>query len=85
METLWDDTRKAKFQLEFNLTRDVKENKSFYMSLGNNKKARKMVSLVLNESGDSVTQDMEKAEGECILCFNLYNKTILLESQITET
>lgn len=49
--------------MEFNLPRDVKENmKSFYTYTGDKRKTTEDVGLLLNETGDPVTQDMEKAE-----------------------
>ncbi|CAM4609133.1 unnamed protein product [Caretta caretta] len=55
--------RKAKAQLELQLARDVKGNKkSFYRYVNNKKKVRDSVGPLLNEGGNLVTEDVEKAE-----------------------
>lgn len=49
---------KDKAQLEFNLSRNVKDNKrAFYVYIGNQKKMHSL----LNEMGDFLTQDVGKA------------------------
>ncbi|PKU41029.1 rna-directed dna polymerase from mobile element jockey-like [Limosa lapponica baueri] len=58
-----DETRKAKTSLELNLTSDVKVNKKgFFKYIGGKKKTRENVGPLLNETGDMVTEDAEKAE-----------------------
>ncbi|KFO13303.1 hypothetical protein N312_00590, partial [Balearica regulorum gibbericeps] len=55
--------RNAKALMEFSLAGDVKHNKkSFYSYVGDKRKMRENVSPLWNETGDLVTQDMEKAE-----------------------
>lgn len=54
------------------------------MSLGNNNKARKKVCLVLNESGDSF-RIWKKLKLSSFFASVFTNRTILLESQVTET
>ncbi|GAB0183106.1 mitochondrial enolase superfamily member 1 [Grus japonensis] len=58
-----DQVRKAKALIESKLARDVKDKKkSFYRYVSDKTKNRKNVSPLQNETGDLVTQDMEKAE-----------------------
>ncbi|GAB0179621.1 mitochondrial enolase superfamily member 1 [Grus japonensis] len=58
-----DQVRKAKALIELNLARAVKGNKkSFYRHISDKRKTRENVSPLQNETGDLVTQDMEKAE-----------------------
>ncbi|GAB0207625.1 hypothetical protein GRJ2_003228200 [Grus japonensis] len=58
-----DQVRKAKALTEISLARDVKNNKkSFYRYFSDKRKARENVGPLRNETGDLVTQDMEKAE-----------------------
>ncbi|KGL89856.1 hypothetical protein N301_01578, partial [Charadrius vociferus] len=58
-----DQVRKAKAQIELNLARDVKGNKkSFYIYASDKRKTRENVGPLRKETGDLVTQDMEKAE-----------------------
>ncbi|GAB0176056.1 hypothetical protein GRJ2_000070800 [Grus japonensis] len=58
-----DQVRKAKALIELNLARDVKGNKkSFYRYVSDKRKTRKNVGPLQKETGDLVTQDMEKAE-----------------------
>ncbi|KAM9654465.1 uncharacterized protein ACIBXB_005124 [Morphnus guianensis] len=58
-----DQVRKAKALIELNLARDVKGNKkSFYRYVGGKRKTKENVGLFRKETGDLVTQDMEKAE-----------------------
>ncbi|GAB0207839.1 mitochondrial enolase superfamily member 1 [Grus japonensis] len=58
-----DQVRKAKALIELNLARDAKDNKkSFYRYVSEKRKTRENVGPLRNETGDLVTQDMEKAE-----------------------
>ncbi|GAB0194936.1 hypothetical protein GRJ2_001958900 [Grus japonensis] len=58
-----DQVRKAKALIELNLARDVKDNKkSFYRYVSEKRRTRENVGPLRNETGDLVTQDMEKAE-----------------------
>ncbi|GAB0185903.1 mitochondrial enolase superfamily member 1 [Grus japonensis] len=58
-----DQVRKAKALIELNLPRDVKGNKkSFYRCTSNKKKTRENVGPLWKETGNLVTQDMEKTE-----------------------
>ncbi|GAB0209810.1 mitochondrial enolase superfamily member 1 [Grus japonensis] len=58
-----DQVRKAKALIELNLARDVKDNKkSFYRYVSEKRRTRENVGPLQNETGDLVTQDMEKAE-----------------------
>ncbi|KFV04324.1 hypothetical protein N340_00281, partial [Tauraco erythrolophus] len=62
-EAARDQVRKAKTLIELNLARDIKGNKkSFYRYIGDERRTRENVSPLWNETGDLVTQDMEKAE-----------------------
>ncbi|GAB0187269.1 mitochondrial enolase superfamily member 1 [Grus japonensis] len=55
--------RKAKALTEISLARDVKDNKkSFYRYVSDKRRTRENVGPLQNETGDLVTQDMEKAE-----------------------
>ncbi|GAB0208302.1 hypothetical protein GRJ2_003295900 [Grus japonensis] len=57
-----DQVRKAKALRELNLARDIKGNKkSFYRYVSEKRKTRENVGPLWNETGDLVTQDMEKA------------------------
>ncbi|CAM4377561.1 unnamed protein product [Caretta caretta] len=54
--------RKAKSHLELQLARDVKSNKKgFFRYVVNKKKAKESVGPLLNEGGNLVTEDVEKA------------------------
>ncbi|KAK4810486.1 hypothetical protein QYF61_004266 [Mycteria americana] len=79
--------RKDKAQMEFNLARDVKDNKKgFYKYIGDKKKTRENVGLLLNETGDLVTQDTEKAEVLNAFFASVFtSKTGLQEYQAPET
>jgi len=56
-------TRKAKVHLEFNLARDVKDNKKgFFNYISSKWKTRDNVGSLLNKVGVLVTKDAEKAE-----------------------
>ncbi|XP_050792312.1 myoD family inhibitor domain-containing protein isoform X1 [Gopherus flavomarginatus] len=56
------EIRKAKLQLELQLTRDVKSNKKgFFKYISNKKKVKESVGPLLNEGGNLVTEDVEKA------------------------
>ncbi|GAB0182068.1 mitochondrial enolase superfamily member 1 [Grus japonensis] len=58
-----EQVRKAKALIELNLARDVKDNKkSFYRYVSDKRRMRENVGPLRNETGDLVTQDMEKAE-----------------------
>jgi len=58
-----DEVRKAKDQMELNLARDVKDNKKgFYKYIADKKKTGRNAGPFLNETGDLVTQDIEKNE-----------------------
>ncbi|GAB0180270.1 mitochondrial enolase superfamily member 1 [Grus japonensis] len=58
-----EQVRKAKALTEINLARDVKDNKkSFYRYVSDKRRMRENVGPLRNETGDLVTQDMEKAE-----------------------
>ncbi|GAB0176076.1 hypothetical protein GRJ2_000072800 [Grus japonensis] len=58
-----DQVRKAKALIELNLARDVKDNKkSFYKYVSDKRKTRENMGPLQKETGDLVTQDMEKAE-----------------------
>lgn len=49
--------------MKLNLARDIKSNKQgFSKYVGNKRKTRENVGLLLNGAEDLVTQDMEKAE-----------------------
>ncbi|GAB0210220.1 mitochondrial enolase superfamily member 1 [Grus japonensis] len=58
-----DQVRKAKALIEISLARDVKDNKkSFYRYVSEKRRTRENVGPLRNETGDLVTQDMDKAE-----------------------
>ncbi|GAB0207445.1 mitochondrial enolase superfamily member 1 [Grus japonensis] len=58
-----EQVRKAKALIELNLARDVKDNKkSFYRYVSDKRRTRENVGPLRNETGNRVTQDMEKAE-----------------------
>ncbi|GAB0177368.1 hypothetical protein GRJ2_000202000 [Grus japonensis] len=58
-----DQVRKAKALIEISLARDVKDNKkSFYRYVSDKRRTRENVGPLQNETGELVTQDMEKAE-----------------------
>ncbi|GAB0190424.1 hypothetical protein GRJ2_001507700 [Grus japonensis] len=58
-----EQVRKAKALTEITLARDVKDNKkSFYRYVSEKRRMRENVGPLQNETGDLVTQDMEKAE-----------------------
>ncbi|CAM4664489.1 unnamed protein product [Lepidochelys kempii] len=57
-----NEIRRVKSHLELQLARDVKSNKKgFFRYVGNKKKAKKSVGPLLNEGGNLVTEDVEKA------------------------
>ncbi|CAM4671219.1 unnamed protein product [Caretta caretta] len=57
-----NDIRRAKSHLELQLARDVKSSKKgFFRYVGNKKKAKESVGPLLNEGGNLVTEDVEKA------------------------
>ncbi|CAM4534454.1 unnamed protein product [Lepidochelys kempii] len=57
-----NEIRRAKSHLELQLARDVKSNKKgFFRYIGNKKKAKESVGPLLNEGGNLVTEDVEKA------------------------
>ncbi|CAM4661454.1 unnamed protein product [Lepidochelys olivacea] len=56
------EIRKAKSHLELQLARDVKNNKKgFFRYVRNKKKVKESVGALLNEGGNLVTEDVEKA------------------------
>ncbi|CAM4644907.1 unnamed protein product [Lepidochelys kempii] len=56
------EIRKAKSHLELQLARDVKSNKKgFFRYVSNKKKVKERVGRLLNEGGNLVTEDVEKA------------------------
>ncbi|CAM5140018.1 unnamed protein product [Natator depressus] len=56
------EIRKAKSHLELQLARDVKSNKKgFFRHVSNKKKVKESVGPLLNEGGNLVTEDVEKA------------------------
>ncbi|CAM5153819.1 unnamed protein product [Natator depressus] len=56
------EIRKAKSHLELQLARDVKSNKKgFFTYVSNKKKVKERVGPLLNEGGNLVTEDVEKA------------------------
>ncbi|GAB0188852.1 mitochondrial enolase superfamily member 1 [Grus japonensis] len=58
-----EQVSKAKGLIEISLARDVKDNKkSFYRYVSDKRRMRENVGPLRNETGDLVTQDMEKAE-----------------------
>ncbi|GAB0204661.1 mitochondrial enolase superfamily member 1 [Grus japonensis] len=58
-----EQVRKAKALIEISLARDAKDNKkSFYRYVSDKRRTRENVGPLRNETGDLVTQDMEKAE-----------------------
>ncbi|KFO06993.1 hypothetical protein N312_02671, partial [Balearica regulorum gibbericeps] len=58
-----DQVRKAKALMEINLARDVKDNKkSFDRYVSEKRRMMENVGPLQNETGDLVTQDMEKTE-----------------------
>ncbi|GAB0176707.1 mitochondrial enolase superfamily member 1 [Grus japonensis] len=58
-----DQVRRAKALIEISLARDVKDNKkSFCRYVSEKRRMRENVGPLRNETGDLVTQDMEKAE-----------------------
>jgi len=55
--------RKAKVQMELNLTTDVKNNRKwFYRYTDLKSKAKGNVPILINEKGELASTDMEKAE-----------------------
>ncbi|CAM5150605.1 unnamed protein product [Natator depressus] len=57
-----NEIRRAKSHLELQLARGVKSNKKgFFRYVGNKKKAKESVGPLLNEGGNLVTEDVEKA------------------------
>lgn len=58
-----DVMRKAKFHLEVNVARDVRENKKgFFKCIGSKRKVRENEVLLLNERGALTTDHIKKAE-----------------------
>ncbi|GAB0188706.1 mitochondrial enolase superfamily member 1 [Grus japonensis] len=63
-----EQVRKAKALIEITLARDVKDKKKgFSRYVSDKRRTRKNVGPLRNETGDLVTQDMEKAEGKSCL------------------
>ncbi|CAM4551684.1 unnamed protein product [Caretta caretta] len=57
-----NEIRRAKSHLELQLVRDVKSNKKgFFRYVGNKKKAKESVGPLMNEGGNLVMEDVEKA------------------------
>ncbi|GAB0208687.1 mitochondrial enolase superfamily member 1 [Grus japonensis] len=56
-----DQVRKAKALIELNMARDIKD-ETFYRYVSDKRRTRENVGPLQNETGDLVTQDMEKAE-----------------------
>ncbi|CAM4651557.1 unnamed protein product [Lepidochelys kempii] len=57
-----NEIRRAKSHLELQLARDVQSNKKgFFRYVGNKKKAKESVGPLMNEGGNLVTEDVEKA------------------------
>ncbi|KAK4807097.1 hypothetical protein QYF61_018438 [Mycteria americana] len=84
-KSTWDEVRKAKSQMELNLARDVKGNKKgFYKYIGDKRKARENVGPLLNEAGDLVTQDMEKAEETWGKVWSKEDVPLVEEDQVRE-
>ena len=54
--------RKAKVQVELNLARDVKNNKTFYRYIGQKRQAKTGVPSLVNLKGELASTDKEKAE-----------------------
>ena len=81
-----DEVRKAEAQMKLSLARDIKENKKgFCQHVGNKRKTRENVDPLLSETGDPVTQGMEKAEILNVFFASVFlSKTGLWESQVTE-
>ncbi|GAB0183773.1 mitochondrial enolase superfamily member 1 [Grus japonensis] len=60
---VWEQVRKAKALIEISLARDVKDKKkSFYRYVSDKRRMRENGGPLWNETGELVTQDMEKAE-----------------------
>lgn len=58
-----DATRKAKFRMEFNLSRDVNYNeKGFFKNISSKKKTRETVDPLLNETDVLVKKDTQKVK-----------------------
>ncbi|PKU27671.1 hypothetical protein llap_22025 [Limosa lapponica baueri] len=58
-----DQVRKAKAEIELNLARDIEGNKkNFYRYVSDKRKTRENVGPLRKETGNLVTQDMDKAE-----------------------
>ena len=57
-----DGVRKAKAQLELNLTRDAKNTKGFYRYLNQKRKVQEGILSLVSDMGKLVTTDKEKAE-----------------------
>lgn len=57
-----DGIRKAKAQMELNLARDVKNNKSFFRYIGQKRQAKEIIPPLINEKEELAYSDMEKAK-----------------------
>jgi len=66
-----EETRKAKVHLELNLARDVKDKKGFFKYFSSKQMTKENLGPLLNEVGALVTEDIEKAVTDCLLCFSL--------------
>ncbi|GAB0183728.1 mitochondrial enolase superfamily member 1 [Grus japonensis] len=88
-EIVWaarDQVRKAKALIELNLARDVKDNKkSLYRYVSDKRRTRENVGPLWNETGDLVTQDVEKAEVLNDLFASVFTgKSLSHTAQVTE-
>lgn len=70
-----------------NLARDVKANrKVFYRYISRKRKTRANLRLLMNEAGDLVIKDMEKAKIQnAFFTLGFTGQTTLLHSQVPET
>jgi len=82
-----DKVGQAKAQMGLILARTVKDHvKGFHKYIGDKRKTRKKVGPLLNETGDLVTQHMEKAEVLNTFFASVFtSKTSLQGSQASET
>lgn len=73
--------------MELNLVRNVKGSKQgCYNHTGDERKPKECVSLLLNEMGNLVKQDVEKAEVQnASFASGFRNQTSLQESQVPDT
>ncbi|KAK4811101.1 hypothetical protein QYF61_016387 [Mycteria americana] len=64
VEACRDGVRKAKAHMELKVERDVKGKNDFYKYTCKKRKKKKNVGSLLNETGNLVTKDVEKAKGK---------------------